>query len=136
MYERPRRPAAGPYPDLAATGGLPQSLARAAAARGYVVRHTGPVEGYAAEVATRCTSGEAWFAVYATSQDEREFRIEISTETGRPWGAFGSTDDLAVVAALLDQWCEGASAEQLRDAWPMLAERPGTGPAVEGGRTG
>ncbi|WP_329218094.1 hypothetical protein OG352_17845 [Streptomyces sp. NBC_01485] len=59
--------------------------------------------------------------MYATNREEREFRLEISTDTGWPWGAFGSTPDLAVVAAILHAWCGGASID--RTAARLAASR-------------
>ncbi|MEV7103429.1 DUF6193 family natural product biosynthesis protein [Streptomyces atroolivaceus] len=112
------------YPELAAAGGLRGALAREAVRHGHRAAPLGPVEGYDPAVAACCARGEARFAVYATSTDEREFRIEISTDTGWLWGAFGSTGDLAVVDAILHAWREGASIEQLRRGWTLLAASP------------
>ncbi|MFF8418042.1 DUF6193 family natural product biosynthesis protein [Streptomyces sp. NPDC015680] len=112
------------YPEPAASGGLREALAREAVRRGRSAEPLDPVEGYGPAVAACCARGEARFAVYATNTDEREFRIEISTDSGRRWGAFGSTGDLAVVDAVLHAWREGASIGQLRCEWPLLAASP------------
>ncbi|MEV7427907.1 MULTISPECIES: DUF6193 family natural product biosynthesis protein [unclassified Streptomyces] len=112
------------YPELAAPGGLREALAREAVRRGRCAEPLDPVEGYDPAVAACCTRGQARFAVYATNADEREFRIEISTDSGWPWGAFGSTGDLAVVDAILYAWREGASIGQLRREWGLLAASP------------
>ncbi|MFD5035966.1 hypothetical protein ACFWNI_02370 [Streptomyces sp. NPDC058377] len=71
------------YPELVASGGLAEALAREAVRRG---RRTGPpepVEGYGPAVAACWAHGEARFAVYAADADVREFRIEISGDSGR-----------------------------------------------------
>ncbi|MEU1117646.1 MULTISPECIES: DUF6193 family natural product biosynthesis protein [unclassified Streptomyces] len=99
-------------------------MAREAARRGRAVEPLGPVEGFAPAVAACCVRGKARFAVYATNDDEREFRIEISEESGWLWGAFGSTESLAVVADILHEWCEGASIGELRREWTLLADDP------------
>lgn len=112
------------YPELAAPGGLREALAREAVRRGHCAERLSPVEGYGPSAAACCTRGEARFTVYATNADEREFRIAISTDSGWRWGAFGSTDDLAVVDAILYAWREGASIGQLRLEWPLLAADP------------
>ncbi|MFJ7195911.1 MULTISPECIES: DUF6193 family natural product biosynthesis protein [unclassified Streptomyces] len=112
------------YPELAAPGGLGEALAREAARRGYGAEPMDPVEGYGPAGAVCCARGEARFVVYATNEDEREFRFEISADSGWPWGAFGSTDDLAVVAAVLHAWRDGASIGQLRREWTLLAASP------------
>ncbi|MFF4245884.1 DUF6193 family natural product biosynthesis protein [Streptomyces sp. NPDC001822] len=112
------------YPELATPGGLGAALDLEAVRRGHGGERLGPVEGFAPSVAACCTRGKARFAVYATNPDEREFRIEISTDSGWRWGAFGSTDDLAVVDAILYAWREGASIDQLRLEWPLLAAYP------------
>jgi hypothetical protein len=112
------------YPDLVGPGGLVEALAREMPPRGRCVELLAPVEGVDPAVAACCARGEARFAVYATNREEREFRFEISTDTGWPWGAFGSTPDLAVVAAILHAWCGGASIDRLRRDWPLLAGDP------------
>ncbi|MFG3525592.1 DUF6193 family natural product biosynthesis protein [Streptomyces sp. NPDC047917] len=112
------------YPESAVPGGLAEALAREAVRRGHCAEPLGPVDGYGPAVAARCARGEAQFTVYATNTDEREFRIEISTDSGWPWGAFGSTDDLAVVGAVLHAWREGASLGRLRREWTLLAATP------------
>ncbi|MFD3656833.1 DUF6193 family natural product biosynthesis protein [Streptomyces sp. NPDC058620] len=112
------------YPELAAPGGLRAALAREAVRRGHCAEPLDPVEGYDPAVAAWCARGEARFAVYATNADEREFRIEISTDSGWRWGAFGSTGDLAVVDAILHAWRDGASIDQLRREWTLLAADP------------
>ncbi|MFJ5721647.1 DUF6193 family natural product biosynthesis protein [Streptomyces sp. NPDC093149] len=112
------------YPELAAPGGLREALAREAVRRGHCAEPLDPVEGYDPAVAACCARGKARFAVYATNADEREFRIEISTDSGWPWGAFGSTGDIAVVDAILHAWREGASIDQLRREWTLLAANP------------
>ncbi|MFJ8920728.1 DUF6193 family natural product biosynthesis protein [Streptomyces sp. NPDC102415] len=112
------------YPELAASGGLGEALAREAERRG---RRTGPpepVEGYGPTAAVCWARGETRFAVYATNAAVREFRIQISGDSGRHWAAFGSTDDLAVVEAILHAVCQGASIGQLRGAWALLAANP------------
>ncbi|MEU1408194.1 DUF6193 family natural product biosynthesis protein [Streptomyces sp. NPDC005728] len=111
-------------PELLAPGGLWEALAREAARRGHSAEPMDAVEGFDPAVAACCRRGEARFAVYATNGDEREFRFEISTDSGWPWGAFGSTADLAVVAAILHAWRGGASIDQLRREWPLLAGDP------------
>ncbi|MDX3057290.1 hypothetical protein PV394_19430 [Streptomyces sp. NE06-03E] len=71
------------YPELVASGGLAEALAREAARRG---RRTGPpepVEGYGPAVAACWAHGEARFAVYAANADVREFRIQTSGDSGR-----------------------------------------------------
>ncbi|CAM5227682.1 hypothetical protein GCM10010329_47070 [Streptomyces spiroverticillatus] len=80
--------------------------------------------GYAPTAAARCVRGAARFSVFAPQADEREFRIEITEENGWRWGAFGSTDSLAVVADLLHRWSEGAPLDALRREWPLLADDP------------
>ncbi|KUM84898.1 MULTISPECIES: DUF6193 family natural product biosynthesis protein [Streptomyces] len=112
------------YPDLVGPGGLVEALARAMPPREHCVELLTPVEGFDPAVAACCARGEARFAVYATNREEREFRFEISSDTGWPWGAFGSTPDLAVVAAILHAWCGGASIHRLRRDWPFLADNP------------
>ncbi|WP_258539938.1 DUF6193 family natural product biosynthesis protein [Streptomyces ipomoeae] len=124
MNERSREALSGLYPELAAPGGLREALAGEAARRGHGAGPMDPVEGYDPAVAACSTRGEARFAVYATNADEREFRIEISTDSGWLWGAFGSTDDLAVVDAILHAWRGGASIDQLRREWTLLAADP------------
>jgi hypothetical protein len=112
------------YPELAVPGGLREALAREAVRRGRCAEPLDPVEGYDPAVAACCARGEARFAVYATNADEREFRIEIFTDSRRRWGAFGSTGDLAVVEAILHAWREGTSVGQLRREWTLLAANP------------
>lgn len=124
MKERSSEVPTDLYPELAEPGGLGEALAREAARRGRAVGPMEPVEGFAPAVAACRVRGEARFAVYATNDDEREFRIEISADSGWLWGAFGSTDSLAVVAAILHEWCEGASIGQLRREWTLLADDP------------
>ncbi|QFR02196.1 hypothetical protein F9278_45420 [Streptomyces phaeolivaceus] len=124
MKERSSEVPTDLYPELAVPGGLGEALIREAARHGHDVGPMEPVEGFAPAVAVCRVRGEARFAVYATNDDEREFRIEISTDSGWPWGAFGSTDSLAVVAAILHEWCEGASTGQLRREWQLLADDP------------
>ncbi|MDF9817131.1 DUF6193 family natural product biosynthesis protein [Streptomyces sp. SPB162] len=124
MNELPREALSDLYPELAASGSLREALAGEAARRGHGAGPMDPVEGYDPAVAACSTRGEARFAVYATNADEREFRIEISTDSGRPWCAFGSTDDLAVVDAILHAWRDGASPGQLRREWMLLATNP------------
>ncbi|MFG2537481.1 DUF6193 family natural product biosynthesis protein [Streptomyces sp. NPDC048511] len=112
------------YPELVASGGLAEALAREAVRRG---RRTGPpepVEGYGPAVAACWAHGESRFAVYAADADVREFRIQISGDSGRHWAAFGSADDLAVVEAVLHAVREGASIGQLRREWALLAASP------------
>ncbi|WPW23705.1 hypothetical protein [Streptomyces sp. HNS054] len=86
------------YPELAAPGGLGEALAREATRRGRAVGPMELLEGFGPPVAACRVRGKARFAVYATNDDEREFRIEISADSGWLWGAFGSTDSLAMVA--------------------------------------
>lgn len=124
MNKRSRGVSSELYPELTVPGGLGEALGREADLRGYEREPMEAVEGFDPAVAVRRVRGEAWFAVYATNTDEREFRIEISGPTGHPWGAFGSTDDLAVVAALLRAWSEGASLPELRREWTWLADDP------------
>ncbi|MFJ1596692.1 DUF6193 family natural product biosynthesis protein [Streptomyces sp. NPDC088261] len=113
------------YPELTVPGGLAAALAREAARHGWGGEPAEPVEGFDPAVAACYHRGEAArFAVYATNADEREFRIEISRSSGWPWGAFGSTDDLALVAAILHAWRDGASTAQLRREWSLLAATP------------
>ncbi|MFF5809564.1 DUF6193 family natural product biosynthesis protein [Streptomyces sp. NPDC012746] len=125
MHERTFTGSAGDlYPELTVPGGLREALAGEAARRGHGAGPMDPVEGYDPAVAACSTRGEARFAVYATNADEREFRIEISAGSGWPWGAFGSTDDLAVVDAVLHAWRDGAPIDQLRREWTLLAADP------------
>ncbi|MFI8875781.1 DUF6193 family natural product biosynthesis protein [Streptomyces sp. NPDC055243] len=124
MKERSSEVPTDLYPELAEPGGLGEALAREAARHGHAVGPMEPVEGFAPAVAACRVRGKVRFAVYATNDDEREFRIEISADSGWLWGAFGSTDSLAVVAAILHEWCEGASIGQLRREWTLLADDP------------
>ncbi|MFF0739191.1 DUF6193 family natural product biosynthesis protein [Streptomyces sp. NPDC004111] len=124
MKERSNDVAAGPGPESAVPGGLGEALGREAARRGCAVGPLDPVAGIAPEAAARCVRGDSQFVVHASDGDEREFRIEVSRTGGRPWGAFGSTDDLAVVAAVLHAWWEGAPVGRLREEWEFLAEDP------------
>ncbi|MER6196727.1 DUF6193 family natural product biosynthesis protein [Streptomyces sp. NPDC001586] len=124
MIECSREVLSGLYPELAASGGLREALACEAARRGCEAGPMDPIEGYDPAVAACSTQGEARFAVFATNVEEREFRIEISAESGWPWGAFGSTDDLAVVNAVLHAWRDGAPIDQLRREWTLLAANP------------
>ncbi|MFB6776942.1 DUF6193 family natural product biosynthesis protein [Streptomyces sp. NPDC056352] len=124
MNERSSEALSKLYPELAAPDGLREALAREAARRGHCAEPMDSVEGYGPAVAACCARGEARFAVYATNADEREFRFEISTDSGWRWGAFGSTDDLAVVHAILHAWRQGASIDQLRREWTFLAASP------------
>ncbi|MFI6409909.1 Mu transposase domain-containing protein [Streptomyces sp. NPDC050548] len=112
------------YPELAVPGGLGEALTHEAARHGHAVGPMEPVEGFAPAVAACRIRGMARFAVYATNDDEREFRMQISADSGSPWVAFGSTDSLAVVTAVLHEWCEGASTAQLRREWTLLTDDP------------
>ncbi|MBK3565727.1 DUF6193 family natural product biosynthesis protein [Streptomyces sp. MBT62] len=124
MKERSSEVPTDLYPELAVPGGLGEALAHEAARHGHAVGPMEPVEGFAPAVAACRVRGEARFAVYATNDDEREFRIQISADSGWPWVAFGSTDSLAVVAAVLHEWCEGASIGRLRREWTLLTDDP------------
>lgn len=124
MKERSSEVPANLYPEVKVSGGLGAALAVEAARQGHAVGPFASVEGFASAVAVCCIRGEGRFAVYATNEEEREFRIEISAGTGWPGGAFGSTDSLTVVAALLHAWGEGASMGQLRREWTFLADDP------------
>ncbi|MEU0948290.1 hypothetical protein ABZ379_37205 [Streptomyces canus] len=48
----------------------------------------------------------------------------MTADSGWPWSAFGSTDSLAGVAAILHEWCEGAPIGRLRREWTLLADGP------------
>ncbi|WP_326770733.1 DUF6193 family natural product biosynthesis protein (plasmid) [Streptomyces sp. NBC_01591] len=124
MNERSTDVSSELYPELALPGGLGEALGLEAARRGGGGEPMDPVEGFDPAVVACCARGEARFTVYATNIDEREFRIEISGPSGWRWGAFGSTDDLAVVAAILHAWRDGASIAQLRREWTLLAATP------------
>lgn len=112
------------YPELAAAGSLADVLAQHAVPLGLRLGPLGPAEGRDAMDTACCVRSSARFSVYATNREEREFRFEITTDTGWPFGAFGSTPDLGVVTAVLHAWCSGASVEELRDEWPLLAATP------------
>ncbi|MGW2514273.1 DUF6193 family natural product biosynthesis protein [Streptomyces scopuliridis] len=124
MNERSSDVSSELYPELTVPGGLREALGREADRRGYGDEPLDSVEGFDPAVAACCARGKARFAVYATNIDEREFRIEISGPSGWPWGAFGSTVDLTVVAAILHAWRDGASIAQLRREWTLLAATP------------
>lgn len=124
MNRRPRSVSSALCPEVTGPGGLGGALDREAARRGDGAEPMDPVEGFDPAVAACCARGKARFAVYATNTDEREFRIEISTRSGWRWGAFSSTDDLAVVAAILQAWRDGASTAELRSGWTLLAATP------------
>ncbi|MFJ1755163.1 DUF6193 family natural product biosynthesis protein [Kitasatospora sp. NPDC088134] len=124
MYERCGTAHPELYPDLVAAGSLGSALVRESALLDRRLGTLEPVDGFDAAVTACCARGKARFKVFATNQEEREFRFEISTDNGWPWGAFGSTPDLAVVAAILHAWCGGASVSSLMADWPFLASLP------------
>lgn len=124
MHDHRREPLLRLYPELAAEGSLGDVLAQHAVHLGLPLGPLDPVEGHDAMDTARCARSSARFNVYATNREEHEFRVEITTDTGRPCGAFGSTPNLGVVTAILHTWCSGATLEELQDEWPLLAATP------------
>ena len=113
------------YPEISAAGGdVSAALEQVAADEGLDVGRLDPVEGRPPRLSARSVLGEATFDVFATNTDEREFWLEISTESGWPWGAFGSTPDVRVAVEVLHAWRSGVSLPDLRGTRPWLARSP------------